>query len=72
MHSTLWGSFEAGLPAPFSDPALEEFLAKSHVQLFKAGQYMDKWRLDRRGVRPIANTAIKRALGFSEVQAFPR
>ncbi|HEV8485841.1 MAG TPA: hypothetical protein VGV87_20030 [Blastocatellia bacterium] len=68
----LWGSFEAGLPAPFSDRALEEFLAKSHVQLFKAGQYMDKWRLDRRGVRPIANTAIKRALGFSEVQAFPR
>ena len=30
------------------DPALEAFLAKSGVQLIKPGQYMDKWRLDRK------------------------
>jgi hypothetical protein len=27
---------------------------------------MDKWRLDRDGVRPVANVEIKRALGLSD------
>lgn len=66
----LYGAFRGGIPKPYSDPALEEFLARSGVKLLKAGQYMDKWRLDRDGVRPMANTAIKRALGFAEVQSF--
>jgi len=25
---------------------------------------MDKWRLSRDGVRPVANDAVKKALGF--------
>jgi hypothetical protein len=29
-----------------------------------SNMYMDKWRLDRKGVRPIANTEVKKALGF--------
>jgi len=68
----LWEPFEAGMPWPFPDAALEEFLAKSGVKLLKPGQYMDKWRLDRSGIRPMANTGIKRALGFPEVQPFRR
>jgi L-ascorbate metabolism protein UlaG (beta-lactamase superfamily) len=68
----LWEPFEGGMPWPFSDTALEEFLPKSGVKLLKPGQYMDKWRLDRSGIRPVANTRIKRALGFPEVQPFPR
>jgi len=67
----LWQPFEAGMPWPFSDPADEEYLAKAGVQVLKPAQYMDKWRLDRSGIRPIANTAVKRALGFDDVQAFP-
>ena len=59
----LYAAFEAGMPIPFSDPALEAVLAKSNVKLIKPTQYMDKWRLDRNGVRPVANTAIKQALG---------
>ena len=31
----------------------------------KPAQYMDKWRLDRTGVRPVANTEVKKALGFN-------
>jgi hypothetical protein len=60
------------MPIPFSDPALEDVLAQSNVKLVKPTQYMDKWRLDRNGVRPVANTAIRQALGFSEVQSFTR
>ena len=60
----LYGAFQAGVPRPYSDAALEEFLAASGVKLIKPVQYMDKWRLDRGGVRPLDNTTIKRSLGF--------
>ncbi len=66
----LWQPFEAGLPWPYADPATERYLAESGVKLLKPGQYMDKWRLDETGVRPIANSATKRALGFSDRQSF--
>ena len=49
---------------------LEEFLGASGVTLIKPGQYMDKWRLDRNGIRPVENSAAKRALGLSDVQVF--
>ena len=62
----LWGAFQAGVPQPYSDPALEDFLAKSGVQLIKPDQYLDKWRLDRNGVRPVPNDAVKQALGFAK------
>jgi len=61
----LWGAFNAGVPQPYSDPTLERFLEDSHVRLIKPGQYMDKWRLDRNGVRAIDNSAVKQALGFN-------
>jgi hypothetical protein len=68
----LYAPFSSGMPRPYSDAALERFLSESGVQLLKPGQYMDKWRLDGNGVTPIENTAVKRTLGFSDVQAFPR
>ena len=68
----LYDSFTAGMPRAYSDPGLEQFLAGAGVKLLKPGQYMDKWRLDRNGVQPLENTAVKRALGFSEVQRFTR
>jgi hypothetical protein len=68
----LWGAFEAGVPRPYSDPALEEFLAKAGVNLLKPSQYLDKWRLDRNGIRPVQNDALKRALGFATEQSVPR
>jgi L-ascorbate metabolism protein UlaG (beta-lactamase superfamily) len=60
----LFGAFQAGVVRPYSDPPLEDFLATSGVNLIKPRQYMDKWRLDRAGVRPLENAAVKRALGF--------
>ena len=61
----LWGAFEAGVPKPYGDPDLEKLLQGSGVTLIKPGQYMDKWRLDRKGVRPLPNTEVKKALGFN-------
>jgi hypothetical protein len=60
------------LKRAYSDPALEQFLTRADVKIFKPGQYMDKWRLNKSGVQPVANTTIKRALGFSDVQTFPK
>lgn len=68
----LWEPFEAGLPWPFTDSALEDYLAQSGVRLLRPAQYMDKWRLDRSGIRPLPNTAVKKALGFPDTQPFPR
>jgi hypothetical protein len=61
----LYAPFFAGVPRAYSDLALEQFLSAQNVKLIKPAQYMDKWRLDRKGVQPLANTAVKRALGFS-------
>ncbi len=66
----LWESFDGGLPRPFSDPALAAFLDASGVELVAPGQFMDKWRLDPQGIRAMANSSVKRALGFPEVQPF--
>jgi hypothetical protein len=60
----LWGAFEAGVPKPYADAGLEALLQAAGVDMVKPVQYMDKWRLDRKGVRPIANTEVKKALGF--------
>jgi len=60
----LWGAFEAGVPMRYSDPQLEAFLVERKVMLIRPLQYMDKWRLDRSGIRSIPNTAMKDALGF--------
>ena len=60
----LFAPFEAGVPKPYSDAAFEELLKSSGTTMVKPAQYMDKWRLDRNGVRAIANTEVKKALGF--------
>ncbi|MGH8679791.1 MAG: hypothetical protein ACREUQ_15775, partial [Burkholderiales bacterium] len=65
----LWEPFEAGMPWPFSDPALEAYLATVGVKLLKPAQYMDKWRIGRDGVVALPNTVVKRVLGFSDTQA---
>ena len=61
----LWGAFDAGVPKAFADGALEQLLTSSNTAVVAPAQYMDKWRLDRTGVRPIANTEVKKALGFN-------
>jgi len=61
----LWGAFEAGVPKPYADAGVEAFLESSGVAVVKPAQYMDKWRLDRTGVRPVANTEVQKALGFN-------
>jgi len=62
LYSPFWG----GVPSRYSDPMLEALLRTSGVTLVRPGQYMDKWRLDRAGIHAVDNSAIKRALGFSD------
>ena len=60
----LFAAFQGGVPQPYNDASLQELLAASGVKLIKPAQYMDKWRLDRSGVRAIENVGVKKALGF--------
>jgi L-ascorbate metabolism protein UlaG (beta-lactamase superfamily) len=60
----LYGAFAAGVPRVYADSSLEALLASSNVRLIKPAQYMDKWRLDRGGVRSIDNSVVKKTLGF--------
>ncbi len=61
----LFNAFEAGVPKPYADAGVEALLTASGTTVIKPAQYMDKWRLDRTGVRPVANTEVKKALGFN-------
>jgi hypothetical protein len=65
----LFSPFLSGVPAPYADTALAAKLSAAGVRLVQPKQYMDRWRLDRTGVRPLANDEAKRALGFSPVTA---
>jgi hypothetical protein len=60
----LYASFWDGLKQPFKDDALEQVLSAAGVKVLKPAQYMDKWRLDREGVRPVENARVKQALGL--------
>jgi hypothetical protein len=60
----LSGSFEAGVVKPYADQALEDVFRSSKTSVMKPQHYMDKWRLDRNGVRAVANIAVKKSLGF--------
>ena len=63
-----WDDFfsplEAGVATPYADPVLEPLLDSAGVKLVRPAQYFDRWRLDRSGVRAVANDAPKRALGL--------
>jgi len=63
---SFWTPFPNGVDRPYSDPPLKALLEKSGVPLIVPAQYMDKWRLDRSGIRSIPNAGVKRALGFKE------
>jgi hypothetical protein len=60
----LFNAFEAGVPKPYADAGVEAFITASGATVIKPAQYMDKWRLDRSGVRAVDNTEVKKALGF--------
>jgi hypothetical protein len=61
----LYRAFSAGVSAAYSNAALEAALLNAGVELIRPAQYMDKWRLDRNGVRAVPNVAVKQALGFA-------
>ncbi len=67
----LWAPFFAGMPIPYCPSAdVTELLAANNVSTSHPRQYMDRWRLTEWGVDRIENHAVKRELGFSDVQHF--
>ena len=56
--------FERGVSAPYADPATRRLLDSAGVRLVAPAQYVDRWRLDTRGVHAVDNGAAKRALGL--------
>lgn len=59
-----YSPFKAGVSEPYSNAPVEVMLRNAGVQLLRPAQYMDKWRLDRSGIRAVPNDDVKRALGF--------
>ena len=60
----LFGAFKAGPPQPYGDAELESLLRESGVRQIVPAQYMDRWRLDHKGVQVLDNDAVKKRLGF--------
>lgn len=51
--------------APFSSPALEDFLDSRGIELVIPVQFMDKWKLDAKGIKAKKNRRVKKKLGFN-------
>jgi hypothetical protein len=60
----LFGAFKAGPPQPYADAALEALLDENGVRPVIPVQYMDRWRLDTKGVQVLENRKVKQKLGF--------
>jgi hypothetical protein len=60
----LFGAFKAGPPQPYADAALASLLSEAGVRAVVPAQYMDRWRLDAKGVEVLDNQEIKQKLGF--------
>src|SRR4051812_42791346 len=62
----LFQPFLSGMPFRFSDPAYEATLAAHDAELIVQNQYLDAWRLDTRGLRPIPNDAMRDRFNFPD------
>jgi L-ascorbate metabolism protein UlaG (beta-lactamase superfamily) len=66
----LFNAFWPGMPYPFKDDALRDYLAAQKVALMPQTQYFDKYVLSAGAVTMDPNRTVKGKLGFSDVQRF--
>lgn len=66
----LFNAFWAGMPFPYKDDALKAYLDAQGIALMPQQQYFDKYRLTSDGVTMAPNHAVKKKLGFPDVQPF--
>jgi hypothetical protein len=62
----LWSPFFEGLRTPYSNENLTSLLIKQSIELHAQTQFMDKYRLDVNGIRPVPNNAVKEKLGLMD------
>jgi hypothetical protein len=68
----LFNPFWPGLPYPFKDEALKAYLDAEKIPLMPQQQYFDSYALDAQGVTIKPNGAVKKKLGFTDVQRFSK
>jgi L-ascorbate metabolism protein UlaG (beta-lactamase superfamily) len=66
----LFNSFWAGIPYPYKDEPLKEYLDKQSVKLISQKQYFDRFLLSSSGVTVLDNSDVKSKLGFAQEQKF--
>jgi len=66
----LFNPFWPGMPYPFKDEPLRDYLGAQKVAFVPQTQYFDKFILSRSGVASDVNHAVKSALGFADAQRF--
>lgn len=66
----LFNNFWSGLPFPYRDDTLKAYLDAQGIPIMPQHQYFDTYRLTSSGVTMVSNSAVKRKLGFSDVQPF--
>jgi hypothetical protein len=66
----LFNPFWPGMPYPFKDDPLRDYLGAQNVVLVPQTQYFDKFILSHTGVASDVNHAVKSALGFDDAQRF--
>ncbi len=62
----LWSPFFDGPSYSFSNARLDSVLTDAGIDFHIQKQFMDKYRLDASGIKPISNDAVKAKLGFIE------
>ncbi len=60
----IWTPFFEGLKSTYSNERLTSILSKEDIEFYAQTQYMDKYRLDIKGITPIPNDTVKKRLGF--------
>ncbi len=66
----LFNPFWPGMPYPYKDEALRDYLNTQKISLQPQTQYFDKFVLTRGGVVKDTNHAVKSKLGFADDQRF--
>jgi L-ascorbate metabolism protein UlaG (beta-lactamase superfamily) len=60
----IWTSFFEGVSRIYKNPRLQAMLIKEGIGFYPQKQYMDKYKLDMKGVHRVPNKKVQKKLGF--------
>lgn len=68
----LFNSFWDGIPYPYKDDSLKQYLDARSIRLIAQKQYFDSFRLSSENITAINNHMVKAQLGFRDEQQFSK